>query len=426
MSLQLALLLIGLVVIAAVVMGSYDRARLAKRAKELTSQVRTSTFTREALSILDKAFHPVSRLDFNPTPLRGVAKRFIRGKDNIPVLTVNDEDAAFLEELERIEQAATMPIDVELNPVSIQGNGDQAGEMDNTSSSSSWSENTSMPDATIDFIIELPGKGPLSRNRALGIYKQNEYLLNKPRRLYGLRYIGGVWSNLDNDSDTAQYSDMLLAIQLVDKSGAIDESELNTFGQLGLKLADGLNRPSKMATTFEMALQKAAELDSFCQQYDTIAGLNVMPSSNQWFSEIEIKKIALEAGLQFGPMDIYHCKNDQALGCRHMFSMANLFEPGTFHAQEDYQDDDTKQVKGLTFFMQIPCAYAPAKTFDKMVAVAKLFSNKLGGYVSDQDNHPLTSDGTLSIRRHIDYMASEMQKAGIMPGSEIALRLFNA
>ncbi|MFV1992272.1 MAG: cell division protein ZipA C-terminal FtsZ-binding domain-containing protein [Acidiferrobacterales bacterium] len=422
MSLQLALLLIGLVVIAAVVIGSYDRARLAKRAKELTSQVRTSTFTREALSILDKAFHPVSRLDFNPKPLRGAAQRFIRGKDNIPVLTVNEDDAAFYEELERIEQAASMPIDVELNPASIHGDADRADKENNPSSSSSWSENTSMPDAAIDFIIELPGKGPLSRNRALGIYKQNEYLLNKPRRLYGLRYIEGVWSNLDNDTDTAQYSDLLLAIQLVDKSGAIDESELNTFGQLGLKLADSLNRPSKMATTFELALQQATELDSFCQQYDTIAGLNVMPSGKQGFSETDIKKIALAAGLQFGPMNIYHCKNDKALGCRHMFSMANLFEPGTFHVQPD----DQEQVKGLTFFMQIPCAYAPAKAFDKMVAVANLFSQKLDGYVSDQDNQRLTSEGTQSIRRHIDYMASEMQKAGIMPGSEIALRLFNA
>lgn len=422
MSLQLALLLIGLVVIAAVVMGSYDRARLARRAKELTSQVRASTFTREALSILDKAFHPVSRLDFNPTPLRGAAQKFIRGKDNIPVLTLDEDDVAFYEELERIEQAASMPIDVDLNPASIHGDANQADEINNPSASSSWSENTSMPDAAIDFIIELSGKGPLSRNRALGIYKQNEYLLNKPRRLYGLRYIEGVWSNLDSDSDTAQYSDLLLAIQLVDKSGAIDETELNTFGQLGLKLADGLNRPSKMATTFEMALQQATELDSFCQQYDTIAGLNVMPSNNQWFSENDIQKISQEAGLQFGPMDIYHCKNDQAVGCRHSFSMANLFEPGTFHVQQENQE----QVKGLTFFMQIPCVYAPAKTFDKMVAVAKLFSQRLDGYVSDQDNHPLTSDGTLSIRQHIDYMASEMQKAGIMPGSEIALRLFNA
>jgi cell division protein ZipA len=227
---------------------------------------------------------------------------------------------------------------------------------------------------------------------------------------------------VDTDPDTAQYSDLMLAIQLTDKSGPIDESEMNTFGQLGLKMADGLNRPSKMSTTFEAALEQAIDLDKFCQAYDTIAGVNVIPKNGQEFSEPEIKQISRNAGMQFGPMDIYHSKNDRAIGCRHMFSMANLFEPGTFQASPEEQDS----VKGLTFFMQIPCVYAPAKTFDKMIEVAGQFSQKLGGTLSDQDNKPLSTEGTLSIRRHIDYMASEMQKAGIMPGSEIALRLFNA
>lgn len=417
MSLQFALLLIGLVVIAVVIMGSYDRARLAKRAKELTGQVRSSNFAQEALSILDKAFQPVSRLDFNPAPLAGAARRFIQGKDNIPVLTVNEEDAAFYEELERIEQAASMPLDVDLN----QDNFGEDSELSGVQGAS-WSKNTSMPNPAIDFIIDLPGKGPTSRNRALGIYKQNEYLLSKPRRLYGLRYVEGVWSNLDSDPDTAQYSDLMLAIQLSDKSGPIDESEMNTFGQMGLKMADRLNRPSKMSSTFELALEQANELDKFCEQYDAIAGVNVIPNDEQGFSEIDIKKIAKEVAMQFGPMEIFHSKNNEAVGCRHMFSMANLFEPGTFQSNPEEQD----YAKGLTFFMQIPCAYTPAKTFDKMIEAAELFSEKLNGTLSDQDNNQLSKEGTLSIRRHIDYMASEMQKAGIMPGSEVALRLFDA
>lgn len=421
MSLQFALLLIGLVVIAVVTMTSYDRARLAKRAKDLTGQVRSSNFAQEALSILDKAFHPVSRLDFNPSPLTGAARRFIQGKDNIPVLTVDEDDAAFYEELELIEQAASMQIDVDLNPVSITEDADSP-KVDGNQSAASWDENISMPNKAIDFIIDLPGKGPTSRNRALGIYKQNEYMLNKPRRLYGLRYVEGVWCNVDNDPDTAQYSDLMLAIQLTDKSGPIDESEMNTFGQMGLKMADGLNRPSKMSSTFELALEQAEGLDKFCQQYDTIAGLNVIPNDPEGFSEIEVKKIAKKIGMQFGPMDIFHSKNDRAVGCRHMFSMANLFEPGTFQLNEEAPAN----VKGLTFFMQIPCVYAPAKTFDKMVEAAEVFSEKLNGKVSDQDNNELTSKGSLSIRRHIDYMASEMSKSGIIPGSEVALRLFNA
>jgi len=423
MSLQFALLLIGVVVIAAVTLASYDRARIAKRAKKIKGQLRSSSFTREAIALLEKAIHPVSRLDINPAPLMGRSKKFIKGKDNIPVLNVNEEDAAFYEELELIEQAASMPIDVDINPLDLDEDPEFASETDDrpASGKSSWSDNTSMPNPLIDFIIDLPGKGPTSRNKALGIYKQNEYLLNKPRRLYGLRYVEGVWSNLDNDNEIAQYSDLMLAIQLADKSGPIDESEMNTFGQLGLKLADGLNRPSKMSVTFEQALEQARELDKFCQQYDTIAGLNVIPASPQGFSEVDIRDTALKIEMNFGPMDIFHCKNDKAIGCRHVFSMANLFEPGTFQPEPMEHD----RVKGLTFFMQIPCVYAPAKAFDKMFETAQLFCTSLNGKLSDQDNNPITPEGAQSIRRHIDYMANEMQRTGIVPGSEIALRLFS-
>jgi hypothetical protein len=160
-------------------------------------------------------------------------------------------DAAINEQLNDYEQAALMPLDLSLGLQDPDVLVAQGGNRQN------------MPDEKIDYVVTLPGKGPVSRDTALGIYKQNEYLLEKPRHIYGLGYRTGLWSNLENDTEHAQYRSIALSVQMVDTKGPIGESELNTFTQLALKLADVLQRPTKFSMPFEEALEKARELDEF-------------------------------------------------------------------------------------------------------------------------------------------------------------------
>ena len=412
MDLRYALIVIGLVIIAAIVFNVVDKLRLIRRATHGRGR-RNIRFTddSEGDSANSTAATPGRRyqLDINPAPPTEMNKKVLK-PDALPeppakavpvVSSINDELAS-------LEQVASMQLDLDAT-------GKTQGEKGSTPSGL-----RSLPDDRIDFIINLPGEGPVLRDTALGIYKQNEYLLEKPRHLCGLRYRGGSWSDLENDPPYTEYSDLSLAIQLTDAQGPIEETELNTFVQMGLKMADSLQRLTKLSLPFDQALTRAKELNQFCDNYDVIASINVAADQEDGFVGTAIDEAVTDLGMQFGAMNIYHMKNDDILGCRHQFSLANMYKPGEFKREEM----ETFRTQGLTLFMSIACAQNPEQVFDQMTETAEHLCQRLSGKMRDQDNKPLDKKALSLIRSQIERMASDMVAKGIMPGSEPALRIF--
>jgi cell division protein ZipA len=404
MDLQLALMLIGFIIVAVVALTAFERLRFGRRRFMPESSA-------EVPSVITRVRHPPanSGLDINPGPPQEAEDRILKSDAALGPVMEKTTEAVINEELHDYEQAALMPLDLSL------------GLNDPETTALPGGARQNMPDEQIDFVVTLPGAGPVSRDTALGVYKQNEYLLEKPRHIYGLGYKTGLWSNLERAPEHSQYRSLALAIQLVDTKGPIGESELNTFSQLALKLADRLQRPTKFSMAFEAALEKAQELDDFCETNDVLASLNILSTGPTGFSGRAIDEAARRFGLQFGAMNIYHRKNDQALGCRHVFSLANLYKPGEF----DPAKTDRFRTQGLTLFMNVPCAYQPVRVFDQMVETAKGLCQALGGRLEDHEHHALTDQGIHVIRTQIERISAEMTNRGIVPGSATAMRLFS-
>ena len=418
MNLQYALLLIGLLIIGGVAIGSYGRWRLPLRRRRGRAghgdprdvAARASVAQHAEAAVLTARREPpvATGLDINPGPPTISDTKFL--KPDVPLAggTGPAPDIEHYEELEGIESAALMPLNLSLS----------LGHSENAAAGRPGRQQ--LPDEKIDFLIHLPGAGPVNRNQALGIYKQNEYLLEKPHQIFGRGYLTKQWSNLESDREYAQYSDVAVSIQLADSHGPVNESELNTFVQMSLKLADTLQRPTKLSITLEEAVEAAHELDRFCEANDVLASVNILSNNPHGFSGRAISQAATQLGMQFGAMNIFHFKNDNPLGCRHLFSLANLYDPGEF-------DPDTLNVlktMGLTLFMNVPCAYQPAGVFEKMIGTARGLCDLLDGRLVDQDSKPLTEAGLRVIRIQIDRIATDMQARGIVPGSEAAMRLF--
>ncbi|MFQ5760039.1 MAG: cell division protein ZipA [Acidiferrobacterales bacterium] len=418
MDLQYALLLIGIVIIAAIGISGYDKSRLNRR------QFERRTLDREPVSVdtqetaaTEVTVSDERPLDINPGPPTDLIKRSLKS-DGFVAESSFIQDSELQQEFESAERVASVPVSV--GPLAAA-----------TLASFSGIETGGLeylfppgqkhgPNPKIDFIVHLPGRGPLFRDRALGIYKQNEYVLEKPRQLYGLRYLAGEWFPLERDAEDSQYSDLALAIQMVDERGPIEESELETFLQVALKLADALKRRTRLVMTVERALTTARELQEFAQKYDVLASVNVA-ANNADFTGPAIKQAAEHFGMHFGAMNIFHMKNNNADGCRHLFSMANLYQPGSF----DLDSLDSFETRGLTLFMTIPCVQDPARVFRKMVETAQGLSEMLGGRMIDQDQRPLSEEDLAAIQRQIGQITSDISAHGIVPGSETALRFFN-
>jgi cell division protein ZipA len=405
MELQLALLLIGCIIVGVVALTTYERVRFSRR------RLTADSGAVETPAVITRVRHTAAStgLDINPGPPHEQTNRFLKSHGAVAPVEEITPDAALYEQLNDYEQAALMPLDLSLGLQDPEVLVAQGGNRQN------------MPDEKIDYVVTLPGKGPVARDIALGIYKQNEYLLEKPRHLYGLGYRTGLWSNLETDPENAQYRSIALSVQMVDTKGPIDESELNTFTQLTLKLADVLQRPTKFSMPFEEALEKARELDEFCETNDVLASIDILANGPTGFNGRAIDQAARQHGLQFGAMNVYHKKNDLALGCRHLFSLANLYQPGEF----DPAKVDRFRTQGLTLFMNVPCAYQPVRVFEQMVQVAKGLCEKLDGRLEDHEHHALTDPGLLVIRTQIERLTAEMTNRGIIPGSATAMRLFS-
>jgi cell division protein ZipA len=402
MTLQLALLLIGVFVVIIVALSALDRTRINRMFR---SRGAGRPAAASEPSVLTPAHRAHDGLDIDPAPLLHADKRVLACDPAKAPPRLSDDDA-FASELDVLQEVATMPLD--LGGVGLQPRAPRPVVL------------AAPPADTIDFMLRLPGAGPVPRDLALGIYKQNEYLLDKPHRLYGLRCDSNDWSELQHDSSRATYDDVMLSVQLVDAAGPISESELNTFSQMGLKLADALHRPTKFSMTFEEAMERAKQLQQFCDVYDVIAGVDIVSAGDLPFRGRAIEKAALGLGMQLGALNIFHAKTEVSPGCKHQFSLANMYQPGSF----DPHKWDSLMTQGLTLFMSVPCAYHPAAVFDKMVAAAKTLCQQLNGRLLDQARKPLGDKGIAVIRAQIEDIDRHMREFGIVPGSAMALRLF--
>lgn len=400
MELQSALLLIGLVIIGVVGLSAYDTMRVRNRlAKLKTKAAAASSQTRSGADATAEGARP--RADVAPPP---PAPHKVLSSDTpvVPAAKPSSE-SMFYQALADIEDVAVMPLGLGLDTPSALEPLVQ-----------------SLPDTKLDFVINLPGEGPVARDKALAIYKQNEYLLDKPRSIYGLRHGAGLWTNLDRDPPTAHYSDIAIALQMLDTKGPVTESELNLFSQLGLKLADALHRPTKLSMTFEQALARAQELNQFCETYDVFANINLVPVGDRGFAGRAVERAAVRVGMEFGAMNIFHMKNPHGPGSRHLFSLANLFQPGEFNLQKL----DTTIFQGLTLFMSVPAVHQPVQVFAKMTETARQLCELLGAKMLDHDKRPLTAQGLAAIGKQIEQLANDMKAEGVVPGSPSALRLF--
>lgn len=407
MTLQVALLLIGTIVVIVVALTAYDKGRLAKSMRRGLMGLSPA----RAPDVPDRR-EPVVPPGgkSSDVPFGDPDRKFLKSDLEVPppppVVHVPLDPLAHA--LGDIEEIANRPLN--LNPgFDPPGTGPEAAQKRGVHTE---------PNEAIDFVIQLPGPGPVGRRSALSIYKQNEYKLEYPRELYGRRYQTNFWSVLQHDSEATQYSDLKLAIQLIDSPGPIGESELHTFVQVGLKLADALHRPAKFSIPFEQAIARARELQRFYDEHDVIAGVNVASEPHAPLKGRAIVSAMENAGLELAPTGVYQRLENS----RVLYSVANQTKPGIFNASEW----DTFRTTGLALYMSVPTVPEPTEAFDRMMATAKATAAFLGASLVDQEQRPLTDKGIAAIRAQIRDIDAKMRAFGIAPGSEAAFRLFAA
>lgn len=116
----------------------------------------------------------------------------------------------------------------------------------------------------------------------------------------------------------------------------------------------------------------------------------------------------LTLGFKYGEMNIFHRHQDNAGSGEVLFSLANMFNPGTF----DLEDIDAMYTRGLSLFMTLPGPGEALQNFNLMHNAAKKLADEFGGQILDGQRNMLTVQTT----RHYVERIREFQRQQLLRG----------
>ena len=385
MSLQLALLLLGLVALALVLLLSYTRGRIKVLA-------RLSRFPR-MMALFGRLFR------WAPKEPRE------RAVQREPSLVSASEF-----HLDPTPEGDGQKIDCHENRRFVD-------DSRFTFVTAEFEENLGWP-LKIDYWARVSGSEPVTCHDVLSVYRRHELDLQHPHLIHGRSYPSNVWVDLEEASSVDRFSDLVVSVQMVDRHGPVTESELTRTNSLVYELAEELNRKFQFDMTVEEAIEQALRLDYFCQRYDMLVIVNIAGREGSEFAGNDIQRIAKRSQMQIGDMGMFHFLDPRTDHSR--FTMANRFEPGSF----DSATLETFSTRGLTLFMSIPRVPDPLTVFNEMMAVVQYAASELAGELFDPDGGEIDESGVEKIRQQITDINELFHRVGIVPGSEEALRLF--
>ncbi|MEO8163888.1 MAG: cell division protein ZipA C-terminal FtsZ-binding domain-containing protein [Betaproteobacteria bacterium] len=268
------------------------------------------------------------------------------------------------------------------------------------------------PRAEIDYLAELRAEQFIATEK-LSRLRQDLPALSRRIRFGGLQHPSMSWEPLN---ESGRYTTVRVALQLVDRSGAVNEEQLRAFVDAVANLAAEIPATAELPE-LALALDHAVTLDEFCADFDVLVGINVVANGGQIFHGTKIRALAETAGLQLQAGGVFRCHDEQG---NPLFSVDN-------QQAEPFMADRIRNITtpGITFLLDVPRVANGLRVFDKMVAMSRSFADSLDGTLAD-DNRVLLNDAGLDrIRAQLRAIYAAMEQRGIDAGSPLALRLFS-
>lgn len=269
-------------------------------------------------------------------------------------------------------------------------------------------------DARSDFIIELQLLEPAPAAILDGLW-QRKFDFDKPVHVCGLTLHGGVWERAIADSQTL-YTRLRVALQLVDRGGAISATRLSDFRDLVVNLARQIKADAALPDVNETH-RHGLEMDAFCAGVDQMVGLNLVPPGERLIPGEKLARVAALLGMTLEADGAFHLLNEAG---HSLYSLSNLdsqpFQPHTL---------ETCASGGITLLLDVPRVAQPALQFDQMVLAARQLAIELQLNIVDDHRVVLSEAGLSRIREQIAAVEAKMGEHGTVPGSAQARRLFS-
>jgi len=268
-------------------------------------------------------------------------------------------------------------------------------------------------DELIEYRIRIGGSGILASVFADAINQSRSF--GKAVRWSGLPQGGAAWEEVQPWRDV-HYQQVLVTMQLADRNGAAQEEELSALCSLVQATAQAHGLGIACDDVVD-AVERAQSIDRFCVDVDVLIGLNIVGRGDAPIDLSRIVSVAEHSGMVLGRDGVYQLLDSRG---EPLYALYNHdAEPFTAEAAAG----QTSQ--GVTLQFDVPRVPDGIKVFDVMVALGRKLANEAGGLLVDDNLRPLTDAGIEKIRSQLAHIYERMEARGVPSGSRRALRLFS-
>lgn len=307
--------------------------------------------------------------------------------------------------VEQVDAAAHVTIDTDAGI---------AGVTDALTAPSLLDDSCALLNARSDFIIELRLSEPSHAAVLDGLW-QRKFDFRKPVQVCGMTLNTKKWERVIAES-TVLYVSFRIALQLVDRAGAISETKLADFSDLVLGVAGNIKADTTVPDIRE-TYRHAVEMDAFCAEVDQMVGVNLVPPGGRLLRGGKIAQAANLIGMTLEADGAFHLQDAQGYT---LFSLINQDNKPFQHLTLE-----TSSTPGVTLLLDVPRVENPGPNFDRMMQVARNLGKELQANMVDDHGVALNEKGLAVILERINDVELKMCTKGMTPGSSQARRLFS-
>lgn len=222
--------------------------------------------------------------------------------------------------------------------------------------------------------------------------------------------VGDRWM-LVEESPAESWRELRAGLQLASRAGPVAEEEIAAFNETVASFAAATNAVSQRESPAEAAA-RAIELDRFCAEADIEVAVNLVGRAGATFGLARVKGLALENGFAETGSGTFERRGANGAGAM------------TIRLQDGDAKRSGAYATGLTFALDVPHVADPVAVFAEMGVIAEAFGRELGGELVDDQRKPLAASGLAAIKRSLEPVVRSMEAHGIAAGGALARRLF--
>jgi FtsZ-interacting cell division protein ZipA len=276
---------------------------------------------------------------------------------------------------------------------------------------------STMP-AEVDEQIDLIGKAALPSALDMDAFImaiRQMPKFDKPVQWF-LQDDAGFWRALSLELPSGRYPQLVAALQLADRAGPVSQGALMAFQEQVQNLASMLGAKLDWHGAHD-PLQYSVELDQFCIDVDVMVGFHILQGASGPFAGTKLRGLAESAGLKLHEDGAFHYEDAEG---KTLFTLVSQdqrpFKPETLR---------TVFYRGVSFQLDVPKVESSSDAFNRMVTFARQLEAALDGVLVDDNQRALGDIEIEKIRQQLKMIHTRMVARFILPGTPSALRLFS-